>query len=314
VARGRLVEEKARRLLALAAHFSETVRMNNVTNWKIPKLPFLIGNLLLLGFAYFIVWKSRHPISQGEAVLCIVVVAIGAVVGCLPFILDYRAIGKMIEVNALGAVADKIQDLEKLAAQINSATNEWMNVQSQAEKTSAGSKEVAEKMAGEVREFSQFMQKINDSEKATLRLEAEKLRRAEGEWLQILVRILDHIFVLNLAAARSGQPELAGQIANFQNACLGVARRVGLVSFIAEPNKPFDPERHQVAGSRTQPTADAVVGETAGAGYTFQGRLLRPAVVHLRKENIPATASIETTTSAKTPVLESDEDPDQLSL
>ena len=288
--------------------------MNDVTNWKLPKWPFLLGFALLLGFAYFIVWKSRHPISQGEAILCIVAVAIGAVVGCLPFILDYRAIGKVIEVNALGAVADKISDLEKLAAQINAATNEWMNVQSQAEKTSAGSKEIAEKMAAEVRDFSQFMQKINDSEKSTLRLEVEKLRRAEGEWLQVFVRTLDHIFALNLAASRSGQPELAGQIASFQNACLGVARRVGLVSFVAEPDKPFDPERHQIAGQRTQPTADAVVGETVGAGYTFQGRLLRPAVVHLRKENPPATASVETTTSAKAPALESDEDPEQLSL
>jgi molecular chaperone GrpE (heat shock protein) len=288
--------------------------MNDVTNWKLPKWPFLLGFALLLGFAYFIVWKSRHPISEGEAVLCILVVAIGAVVGCLPFILDYRAIGKVIEVNALGAVADKISDLEKLAAQINSATNEWINVQSQAEKTSAGSREITEKMATEVREFGQFMQKINDSEKATLRLEAEKLRRSEGEWLQLLVRILDHIFSLNLAAARSGQPELAGQIASFQNACLGVARRVGLVSFVAEPDKPFDPERHQVAGNRVQPTTNAIVGETVGAGYTFQGRLLRPAVVHLRKENVPATAGIEATTSAKAPVLESDEDPEQLSL
>jgi molecular chaperone GrpE (heat shock protein) len=288
--------------------------MNDVTNWKLPKWPFLLGFALLLGFAYFIVWKSRHPISQGEAVLCSVVVAIGAVVGCLPFILDYRAIGKVIEVNALGAVADKISDLEKLAAQINSATNEWMNVQSQAEKTSAGAKEIAEKMGLEVRDFSQFMQKINDSEKATLRLEVEKLRRAEGEWLQVFVRTLDHIFALNLAAARSGKPELAGQIASFQNACLGVARRVGLVSFAATPDKPFDPERHQVAGSRTPPPADAIVGETVGAGYTFQGRLLRPAIVHLRKENVPATASIEATSFGEKPVLESDEDPDQLSL
>ena len=288
--------------------------MNDVTNWKLPKWPFLLGFALLLGFAVFIVWKSRHPISEGEAVLCIVVVAIGAVVGCLPFVLDYRAIGKVIEVNALGAVADKISDLEKLAAQINSATNEWMNVQSQAEKTSAGSKEIADKMATEVREFGQFMQKINDSEKATLRLEAEKLRRSESEWLQIVVRILDHVFSLNLAAARSGQPELAGQIASFQNACLGVARRVGLVSFIAEPDKPFDPERHQIAGNRAQPAEGAVVGETVGAGYTFQGRLLRPAVVHLRKENPPAPANVAAKTSAEMPALENEGDPDQLSL
>ena len=70
-------------------------------------------------------------------------------------------------------------------------------------------------MAAEVREFSEFMQKMNDSEKAALRLEIEKFRRGEGEWLQVLVRILDHVFLLHAAAARSGQPKLAEQIAQF---------------------------------------------------------------------------------------------------
>ena len=122
---------------------------------------------------------------------------------------------KAIEVNALGAVAEKIQNLEKLAAQIGSATNQWLEVQAQAEKTAAGAKQIADKMAAEVREFSEFMQKMNDSEKAALRLEVEKFRRGEAEWLQVLVRIFDHIFALHAAAARSGQPKLAEQIAQF---------------------------------------------------------------------------------------------------
>ena len=158
--------------------------------------------------------KSPHPIRAlgNSPPSC---VALGAVLGCLPFILDYRAMGKVIEVNALGAVTEKIQDLEKLAAQISSATNEWMNAQTQAEKTSAGAKEISDKMAAEVREFTEFMQKMNDSEKSALRLEVEKIRRGEAEWLQVLVRILDHVFPLHAAAARSGQPKLAEQIAQF---------------------------------------------------------------------------------------------------
>src|SRR5277367_885435 len=155
--------------------------MNDVTNWKVPKWPFLLGNLLLLGFAYFIVWKSPHPIAKWEIIACFASAATGAIVSIIPFILDYRAMGKAIEVNALGSVAEKIQDLEKLAAKISSATNEWINAQSLAEKTSAGAKQITDKMAVEVREFSEFMKKMNDSEKATLRLEVEKLRRSEAE-------------------------------------------------------------------------------------------------------------------------------------
>ena len=124
---------------------------------------------------------------------------------------------------------------------------------------------------------------MNDNEKAALRLEVEKLHRGEVEWLQVLVRILDHVFALNAAAARSGQPRLAEQITQFQNACRDAARRIGLMPFAAAPDEPFDAERHQAVDMESEPPAEAVVAETVGAGFTFQGRLLRPALVRLRE-------------------------------
>jgi len=113
-------------------------------------------------------------------------------------------------------------------------------------------------------------------------LEVEKLRRGELEWLQVLVNILDHIFALHAAAVRSGDAKFTAPITTFQNACRDTARRLGLTPFAAETNEPFDAERHQVAGSKETPPAGAVVAETIGSGYTFQGRLLRPALVRLR--------------------------------
>jgi molecular chaperone GrpE (heat shock protein) len=274
-----LVEEKALRSFVF---FPKLEAMNDATNWKVSKWPFLLGDALLLAFAYFIVWKSPHPIARGDIILCVSLSAIGSIVGCIPFFLDYRAFLKVVEANALGAVAEKIQNLEQLAAQISSATNEWTNAQTQAEKTSAGAREIAEKMAAEVRQFSEFMQKMNDSEKATLRLEADKLRRGELEWLQVLVRILDHVFALHAAAVRSDNSNFADPITNFQNACRGTARRIGLTPFVAEPDESFDAEKHQVAGSKEKPPEGSIVAETVAVGYTFQGKLLRPAIVRLR--------------------------------
>ena len=275
-------------LLAPAVYFSETRTVNDSKHWTVPKWPFLLGDALLLATAYYLVQHTPHPIGRWEIITASACVALGAVLGAMPFILDYRAIVKVIEAGALGSIAEKIQNLEKLAAQINAATNEWLNVQTQAEKISNGAKEIADHMAGEVREFSGFMQKMNDSEKAALRLEIEKLRRGEAEWLQVLARILDHVFVLHAAAARSGQPKLAEQISNFQNACRDAARRIGLVPFSAEPDEPFNAGRHQAVGTEEKPPADAVVAETVGAGFTFQGQLLRPALVRLREEKPPA--------------------------
>ena len=42
---------------------------------------------------------------------------------------------------------------------------------------------VADKMAAEAKAFAEFLQKANDTEKSHLRLEVEKFRRGESQWL-----------------------------------------------------------------------------------------------------------------------------------
>jgi hypothetical protein len=290
--------------------------MNDATNWKVPKWPFLLGEVLLLAFAYFIVWKSPHPIGKWEIIACFSAAAFGTLIGIVPFILDYRAMGKLIEVNALGTVSEKIENLKKLAAQISSATDRWAGVQEivqgSSDKTVTAAKGIADKMAVEVREFSGFMQKMNDSEKAALRLEVEKSRRGESEWLQVIVHILDHIFALHGAAVRAGQSQVVNQIAHFQNACRSTVRRIGLTAFVAAPGEPFNAERHQVAAGTENPPADAVVAETVAAGYTFQGKLFRPAIVRLHEKDLPAATTIEKTIPV--PSLKQENTEDELSL
>jgi len=264
--------------------------MNDVTNWKVPKLPFLVPAALLMVFGFYYVLHAALPIHHWEiAAGC---VALGALLGVVPFYLDYRAMEKAIEVNALGAVAEKIQNLEKISEQINSATNHWAVIQgtvsAEAGKSTAAARAIADKMTEEARRFSEYMIKMNDSEKATLRLEVEKLHRAEGEWLQILVRILDHVFALHTGAVRTGDQRFIEPIANFQHVCIETVRRLGLMPFIAEPDEPFNAERQQVVGQPEKIPDGAVVAETIGAGYTFQGKLLRPALVRLHEAEAPA--------------------------
>jgi molecular chaperone GrpE (heat shock protein) len=156
-------------------------------------------------------------------------------------------------------------------------------------------------MAVEIQQFNEFMTKMNDSEKATLRLEVEKLRRGELDCLQVLVNIFDHVFALHSAAMRSGDVKFAAPITTFQNACRDAARRLGLTPFATEPNEPFDAERHQLVDIKEVPPAGAVVAETIGSGYTFQGRLLRPALVRLRDGNAPAKTQPEKPASGASP-------------
>jgi molecular chaperone GrpE (heat shock protein) len=268
--------------------------MSDALKWKVPKIPFIIVGLLLVGFGFYFV--QRAPLSLGHwafAAVCIASVSLGAIIAILPFYYDYKAMGRALEVNALGTVADKIENLDQLTAKICAASDQWTVVQesvgANAEKTAVSAKQIAEKMGHEVREFSEFMKKINDSEKSALRLEVDKFRRGEVEWVQTLVRLLDHIFALHMAAVRSSQPGIADQITQFQNACRGTVRRIGLASFVGEPNEAFSAERHQVADPKQKPFDGAVVAETVASGYTYQGKLLRPALVRLREPNAPVT-------------------------
>jgi len=292
--------------------------MNEAPVWTVPKWPFLAANALLIAIAAVVTCQATHPLSQivtGVACGC---VALGALLGCLPYVLDYRATGKLIEVNAVGTVAEQLADLKKYSAQIAAATDQWALVQESTkgntDQTVAAAKDIAGRMAEEIREFNEFQLKLNDTEKGALRLEVEKLRRNEGEWVQVVARILDHIFALHNAAARSGNPDLAEQIGGFQNVCRDAARRVGLVPFSAAPEEKFDAQKHRAHGVETPP-ADAVVGETLAPGMTYQSRLLRPALVSLRDPNQSAAETTAAEAALEAPVETTEAaEPGQLAL
>lgn len=259
---------------------------------RMPKWPFFLGDAFLLGMAFFIYWESKYPLGRWEITACGVCVILGAAFGIMPYLLEYRALLKRIEASTLESVTEKIQKLETVAAQISSATNHWQSAQDQADKTAALAREISERMAAEVRDFSEFMEKLNQGEKTNLRLEVEKLKRAEGDWLNVLVHTLDHVYALYHAAERSGQASLIGQLTQFQNACRDAARRVGLVPLVASPDEPFDGKRHQLAEGRTPPEG-AVVAETLATGYTFQGRFIRPILVRAEANGAPEKSEEE---------------------
>jgi molecular chaperone GrpE (heat shock protein) len=261
--------------------------MREPTGLRLAKWPFFLGDILLLVAAYFICSRSPLPLGAGPGGLLVVCVAAGAGLGILPFVLQHRARVKLAEAGELTTVIAQIKNVETVAAQISGATSRWQAAQEEASKVAGAARGIAERMGAEVQAFAEFMQRMNDSEKATLRLEAEKLRRAETDWLQVLVRLLDHVYALHMGALRSGQPQLIDQLTSFQNACRDAVRRVGLTPFVGEPSEPFDGQRHRVLDGEDNPPAEARIFETVATGYTFQGRLLRPALVRLQNGELP---------------------------
>jgi len=100
--------------------------------------------------------------------------------------------------------------------------------------------------------------------------------------------MLDHVHAVTHAAQRSQQSSVADQLVRFQQACHNAARRVGLIPFTADPSEPFTPERHELVEGKPESAVDAQIEEVVASGFMFQGRLIRRALVRVRKGNEPA--------------------------
>jgi molecular chaperone GrpE (heat shock protein) len=135
-------------------------------------------------------------------------------------------------------------------------------------------------MSTEMKSFIEFLEKANDAERQHLRLEVEKLKRGESDWVAVLVRVMDHVYAIHAAGVRSGQRNVVQQLTQFQNACRDALRRVGLVPIEVEPGTPFDAEQHQLPEGET-PEAGVKVAGTLATGYTLRGERVRPPLVQL---------------------------------
>ncbi|MBI3850606.1 MAG: nucleotide exchange factor GrpE [Verrucomicrobia bacterium] len=268
--------------------------MNKSVGLNLVKRPFYLGDAMLVAVAYLVYYQSKSPMGSLEILFCVVAVGLGAALGVTPFLLEYRAAVKLAEANGLATTVAQLQNLDRVASHISGATAQWQRVQEESSKTVCAAKEIADRMTAEAHAFTDFMQKFNSSEKATLRLEIEKLRRAENDWLQVLMRILDHVYALHQAALRSGQPSLVEQLGHFQNACYDVSRRIGLIPFVAATGQPFDPKQHRLVEEQGKVPPDACVSESIATGYNYQGQLIRLALVSLQptvESHSPAASS-----------------------
>jgi hypothetical protein len=121
-----------------------------------------------------------------------------------------------------------------------------------------------------------------------------KLRRMEGDWIKVLVQMLDHTYALTRAAERSGQPNVIAQLTQYQNACRDLARRMGIAPFVPLLGEAFDPRAHQLPDANITPDETARIADVLATGFTYQGQLLRRSLVLLENgSSEPAGGSLD---------------------
>jgi len=251
-----------------------------------PLVPFIIADVLFLAMAGVIFAVSHRPMLWWEDCLMVACGAAAAWSLTTPFLRQDRNQQALAQSSKIGDLAGELRELAQLTAHIHAATSQWKSFEAQSHQSFENAKQLSESLVAESRAFAEMLQKSGETEKSHLRLEVEKMRRNESEWLQTLTRILDHVFALFIAAQRSGQRNLAEQISLFQDSCREAARRLGLLVVTPRPGELFDARLHQLRDNAAAPE-NSVIGEIVATGYTYQGQLLRRAVVLLSAPSVP---------------------------
>src|SRR5436309_11057835 len=108
--------------------------MNESSAPRLPKLPFIIGDLLLVATAAYVAMNGAF-LGQWQYVAMISAVALGAWLLAWPFVLEFRAATTLAESSALNGVTEKITGLDNVSAQIAQAVAEWQHLQQSATQT-----------------------------------------------------------------------------------------------------------------------------------------------------------------------------------
>jgi molecular chaperone GrpE (heat shock protein) len=248
------------------------------------KWPFILADVLLLVVCAWLINKMLPARGTGDYVIVALAATawiIGAFICIWPWLIEFKAQTQQFQNETLTDAVKQIERLEEIGGRVQSATASWQSAQDSALRVTQVAKEIEERIKTDSKDFMEFAERINNDEKQHLRLEVEKLRRTESEWLQVAARMLDHTFALTAAATRSGQPNLVAQMTNFQNACRDAARRVGLIPFHPAVGEAFDDRSQQVEDPNGKAPEGSVVSDVLATGFTFQGQLLRKALVRV---------------------------------
>lgn len=257
---------------------------------RINKLPFLATDLVFMAAALGIIYQSPTPIGGTQILAVIACVALGAWACVTPFIRDHDMDVRLAESDNLADTVAQIGQLKVVAAQIQGATVQWQTYQENAGQAAAAMQKMASQLTSDALNFAESLKQANDSEKVALRLEVEKRKRAEADWLKVLVGLLDHVHALYMAGVRSGQANVIQQLGGFQAACRDVVRRVGLVAIEAQPGEAFNPSAHRLPDEKQVVPEGALIAGTLATGFSFQGQLVRPVLVALASEAVPPPA------------------------
>jgi hypothetical protein len=151
---------------------------------RLPKWIFLVIDLGLLLTAFIIVFfNDKNPYAPLPFVSAVVCVGLAAIIGLIPFLIDYAADSAEYVQTERTKVADHVQRLNAASESLARAAAQIKAVEEAVHKTAHAAENLPYRMQEKLAEFNQQLATSEDEEKERLNEELATLRQSESERL-----------------------------------------------------------------------------------------------------------------------------------
>ncbi|MBL4574889.1 MAG: hypothetical protein JKY51_02165 [Opitutaceae bacterium] len=153
-----------------------------------PKLPFIIGDIVFLGFALTIIGLSDAPLSIGTLAIATFCVIIAIALSITPFLLDYEARLRLAEAKNHSLGESHLRKLSALSEQLNHAVSRSQSIEEETGKALGITEEITEKLTLQSSDLSQLLTSLENPAGAS----NDQLASITGD-LKILLQKIDSL-------------------------------------------------------------------------------------------------------------------------
>ncbi len=151
---------------------------------RLPKLPFLVGDAVLLLAAATLAFFSPKPLDTTTVVIVAVLVLLGAALFIFPYIAGYAADSAEAAQREQARVNDQIARLHTATESLARAAAQIKAVEEAVHKAAREAETLPYRMQEKLAEFNEALAAKEDTDRESLERELEELRSGHGEKLR----------------------------------------------------------------------------------------------------------------------------------
>jgi hypothetical protein len=151
----------------------------NLSPW-----PFLIGDVLLLATAAYLASRAPEPLSGPTLIAVVICVALGAVLACVPFLLNYTRRQDLALAERQKEIAALARTTAESAEQISIVAQGLHAISDHTQRTLKHLDQLPQKLQEKINDFKTQLNEVNVTENEALAQEVNTLRTSEIERLE----------------------------------------------------------------------------------------------------------------------------------